>query len=92
LSRIRSKGINTNIQYSLNASNMIEAGLSYLDNDENQIAYNRFVASTFSLGWHTTFDGGLRVSFQPSWTKLDYNTSDPVDAGVVRGTCGLAPM
>ena len=26
----------------------------------------------------------MRVSFQPSYTKLDYVSADPVDAGVVR--------
>jgi len=80
----RSTGIAGNLQYTVNPRNMVELGLSVLDNDANELDYNRFVSKTISAGWHTVLSNGMRFSFQPSYTKLDYNSADPVDSGVVR--------
>lgn len=79
-----SKGLSGNLQYSLTRNKMIELGLSALDNDANELDYNRYISKTISLGWHTSVLNGIRMSFQPSYTKLDYNSADPVDAGLTR--------
>ena len=79
-----SKGINGNLQYTFNSNNMFEIGLSVLNNDVNELAYNRFVSRTVSVGWHTVIGSGTRVSIQPSYTSLDYDSDDPVDMGIVR--------
>lgn len=78
------KGISGNLQYTIDRRNMVEAGVSLLENDANELYYNRFSSKTISAGWHSAFNNGVRVSFQPSYTKLDYVSADPVDAGVVR--------
>jgi len=78
------QGIAGNFQYSLDPANMLELGLSYQANNANKFDYNRFRSSTLSLGWHTAFGNGVRLSLQPSYTWARYDDDDPVDAGVVR--------
>ena len=79
-----SNGISLDFQYSINLKNMVELGLSIQNNDANDLDYNRYLSETISLGWYTAFNNGIRLSFQPSYTKRDYSSADIVDAGETR--------
>jgi len=79
-----SNGVSVNTQYSINQSNMVELGLSYLNNNANEVEYNRSESTTLNAGWHTMVMNGARFSLQGSISKLKYDAVDPVDMNTVR--------
>lgn len=77
-------GLDVGVDHKTSKNSSIGANVSRYNNDANDLNYNRYQSNGLTVNYNYRFENGTSISIQPSINLTDYNSSDPVDSGVVR--------